>query len=168
MRGFVIACILMVAVIAWLILLPGDYEPPPRDLKDESAYNLDEKAGWYLFDDSTQWLITYGAENGMTINRFGEMDRGYLSPVDRERWTWRERSTGQINNIAFSYDSTGVSGFEWQSDQGKPGTTRKINGPYDVREVSYFNGTTEIYNTVLVPNSDGPSGCDDRDTWLRS
>ena len=58
----------------------GRYEPPERFIADKSEYKLDEKVGWYKMDDGTRMMVTWGAENGLTINSFDSVRRYMLKP----------------------------------------------------------------------------------------
>jgi len=59
---YIIPAAVIVGLIVVFMLFPPTYEPPERDLRDEVQFMLFEKIGWYLFDDSTRWMITYGAQ----------------------------------------------------------------------------------------------------------
>jgi hypothetical protein len=74
-RVFKIAIVVLVILAAGVLLVllfpASEYQPPQRDIRDGSAYHLDEKLGWYRLEDGSYKLIAAGPENGLVMYRFG-------------------------------------------------------------------------------------------------
>ena len=171
---YIIPAAVIVGLIAVFMLFPPSYEPPERDLRDEVQFMLFEKIGWYLFDDSTRWMITYGAQNGLTINHFNPLDRGYLTPKQASLWEWKERNKPLVHEITFQKDSlSNITGFAWDDQNGKNHTASKINEyGYGLSQVELYNHDMKIVATLMKPFTQGPhpavvlihgSGVSDRD-----
>jgi len=171
---YIIPAAVIVGLVAVFMLFPPAYEPPGRDLRDEVQFMLFEKIGWYLFDDSTRWMITYGAQNGLTINHFNPLDRGYLTPKQASLWEWKERNKQFVYEITFRKDSlSNITGFTWDDQKGENHTASKIEEyAYDVSQVEFYNHDVKIVATLMKPFTRGShpavviihgSGVSDRD-----
>ena len=170
----VLLLLIILALAGLAIIPPGSYKPPQRDLKDESAFNLNEKVGWYLFDDNSYWMITWGAENGLTLNRFDKISSYFLKPVTRDIYTWKRGKRDY--RVEFHRDqSNKIIDMRWKDDQGVDHTAKRLNNyAYDQKEVHYYNGKTELVGLLMTPVSTGKhpavvfihgSGVSDRDIF---
>ena len=136
------------------------YQPPSRDRIDEQAYRLEEKVGWYLFNDGQNRLLTMGAENGLILCRFG-FDRDQLEfkrfiPISPNTLVSKS-SSGRIK-LEFS-DSTGGTNkaVRMIDNQDSVELIQKVTeGGYETQEVTYYNGSIRLSGLLFIPDGPGP------------
>ncbi len=140
------------------LIPPESYEPKPRDLRDESEYQLEEKVGWYVFDDNSHRMITWGAEKALTINRFDSLARNHLTPKTVDTFIWLRKGDRENYQMKFKRNENGnVVGMEWTDEGGQERTARRLrNYNYAQQEVRYFNGDTELVGLLMKPVVPGP------------
>lgn len=146
-------------IIAGAAFIPvASYKPEQRQLRDESEFNLDEKVGWYQATDGSHWLVTWGAENGLTINRFEPLARGYLQPVSTDICAWTDRKGEEKYQIDFSRNDDGkIIGISWVIENAERQSAKRLdNYGYTQAEVHFQNKQVELVGTLMTPVSTGP------------
>ncbi|NNE58457.1 MAG: alpha/beta fold hydrolase, partial [Hellea sp.] len=165
------AAIIIVALLGIAFFPASPYQPPDRDLKDESALSLDAKTGWYLLPDESERLLTWGPENGMIMYGFGEsrddLKRISFSASTADKFV--SRSSTAPKRLEF------IDDFEALLIDPQKETQlilRSETPPYETREVTFNNGNIQLSGLHFVPSGPGPhpavtfihgSGVSDRD-----
>jgi dipeptidyl aminopeptidase/acylaminoacyl peptidase len=170
-----VAVVLLCGTLAWLAFVPpAPDRPQPRHVPDQSAFELDEKVGWYRADDGTQRLVTWGADGGLTIADLAAVRNYYLTPVTADSFTWVEHRKKEAYPVRFQRQPwDGIGGFTWTLPDGaRHVATRLVPQPYAQREVRFRNGDVQLAGWLLEPLAGGRcpavafihgSGVSDRD-----
>jgi pimeloyl-ACP methyl ester carboxylesterase len=145
----------VLALIGLIIIPPEEYVPAERNLIDESQFELNEKVGWYLLGDGSYRMITWGAENGLTINRFDTLAQSKLTPVTADQFIWK-RASREIEVIFERDANDSVIAMTWTDDSVTHRAEKLTNHLYDQLEVSYKNGDVALVGLLLKPVSTGP------------
>jgi dienelactone hydrolase len=162
-------------VLAGVALIPPKPYPPPRpDLPDQTAFQLDEKVGWYSLDDGTRQLITWGADGSLTITNFQTIRNYYFLPKTADQFVWVDHRKKLEYAVLFQRAAGGaITGFTWTTPDGTRHSAQRLEDfAYRQSEAHYANGDVELSGVVLSPLSPGPhpavvfihgSGVSDRD-----
>ena len=104
--------------------------------------------------------MTYSVKGGMRLYHFddgvfrwrNDLAR-QIYPGDGDQYIWEMNEGLPDRSLRFQYDTTGdITDFSWTSVTGESGTVARDNEPpFTVREVSFFNGDTELSGTLLIP-----------------
>lgn len=161
-RGFLRTRTLVLASMLGALLFggcfltaPKPYMPEPRNLPDEADFLLEEKVGWYRLDDGTTRLLTWGAENGLTLSHFHRLRDSLrfsqLKPKSRTTFIW-ERAK-QNYEIQFERNQAGtISGFQWRDATGQQRQAERLYAyGYQQQEVEYVNGDVKLTGTLMLP-----------------
>ena len=170
----VLAGVCLLGLGAIEVFSPSPYENIPTAVIDSPEMDVDEKTGWYLFDDDGYRMVTWSAKGGLTINRFDSLAQSRLRPKSRDMYIW-ERRAGDLE-VAFQRDVMGrITGFSWVEADGKQRhAERTTDQGYHQEEVQFYSNEIRLSGLLLVPNSDVPfpavvfihgSGESDRDSF---
>lgn len=155
---FLSAALLLIGVVAWIGLMvwPVDeYTPEARNLVDESAYNLEEKVGWYSWDDGSHRMITWGAENGLILNRFDDIAQSDLKAVSSDTLMWIRKPEDIA--VIVDRDSKGkLTGLSWVEANELHHAERLEHYQYDQQQVRFNNGDVQLNGLLMTPVGDGP------------
>ncbi|MEE8258104.1 MAG: alpha/beta fold hydrolase [Sphingomonadales bacterium] len=122
--------------------------------------SLDDKVGFYTLEDGRRVLMTYSVKRGMKLYHLDDGVFRWRNDLarqiylgDGDQYIWKMNEGLPDRSLRFQYDSTGdITGFSWTSVAGEFGIVARDNEPpYTVREVSFFNGDTELSGTLLIP-----------------
>lgn len=117
--------------------------------------DLDEKVGWYRFDDGSLRLVTWGAEGGLTVNDFDNLEQVHLEPTARDVFTWRRE--GYEEHVVRFEAGLAASALRWIDARGVEGRAEKVaRHLYEQEEVRFRNGTAELVGLLLTPTTAGP------------
>jgi dipeptidyl aminopeptidase/acylaminoacyl peptidase len=149
---------LVLLAIAGVALFPvSPYEPSPRDLADETEYDLDEKVGWYQLDDGSLRLLTWGDERGLTLYRFGNirenLGRATFHPQTRDLFV--SARDAEQSQLEFLRDDDGsIVGSRRTTSTGVQALQRTVS-PYETREVRFASGAIELAGLLFLPSRPG-------------
>ena len=141
-----------------LAFFPAEsFEPPPRDLQDESSYELERKVGWFELEDGTSRLLTWGAERGLALYGFGrerdELRRSTFHPTSARSFSSPANSS---NRLEFTLDDEGSVREAVLSTGAETISLQPTVGPYRTQEVRFGAGDVEISGLLFVPEGPGP------------
>jgi alpha-beta hydrolase superfamily lysophospholipase len=172
-----VALVLSVGVLAlagFAVIPPKPYPPPRPALPDQSAFQLDEKVGWYDLDDGSRQLISWGADGSLTLTNFQTVRNYYFLPKTADEFTWVDHRKKLEYPLRFQRgDGGAVAGFTWVTEDGaKHSAQRHEDIGYRQSEARFSNGGVELAGLLLSPLTPGPhpavvfihgSGASDRD-----
>jgi len=128
------------------------YEPPVRSLTGKPEYKLDEKVGWYDLDDGSQLMVTWGAENGLTINSFDSVQRYMLKPLSEFEFIGARPRDARISVHFNINEHRAIRGFDlWEDGEAVLSATRLKAAGYTQKDVQFFNGETALFGVLLSP-----------------
>jgi pimeloyl-ACP methyl ester carboxylesterase len=159
--GIVLVAVLVLAglALAAVALIPfSPIRPEVRNIPDQTAFKLDEKAGLYKSDDGRELMLTWGSYGGLTVNNFCPAQGGDLVPVDADTFTWKPYRLKEEYRVIFQRDPSGkVVGLNWTDAKGRPRSATRLEPPaYGQAEVRYRNGGVELVALLMTPSSPGP------------
>ncbi len=175
---YVLLLLLGMTILGILLYPVSKYEPREREVYDESSFDFESRVGWYRLTDGSSRLLTWGAENGLMLYRFG-LDRDSLA---RTRFRIRSDTVveagpeSKFDRIVFADASESVD--ENPLLVLKDGSSQRMkrlgSSEYRTREVRFSNAGVELAGLLFVPNSPGRhpaavfihgSGDSDRDNF---
>lgn len=145
--------------LAAAALIPFDpIRPETRNIPDQSAFKLDEKAGLYLAEDGDELMVTWGSYGGLTVNGFHPLAGGDLVPVSADEFTWKPYAVQAEYRVSFERDAAGaIAGMRWRDAAGRERAAAKRPDPaYGQAEVHWRNDGVELVGLLLTPASPGP------------
>jgi pimeloyl-ACP methyl ester carboxylesterase len=172
----IIACVgvLAIIILVGLALIPPDpFKPKLPNLIGESVYQLDEKVGWYLENKNVFWLVTWGAENGLTMNRFDPNMQRHLKPQTEDVLSLKIGKSDFKAEFKRDTDLR-IIGMQWFDEQGQHNAKRLDNYAYDQKEAHFKSLDIGLAGLLMTPVSHGPypavmmihgSGVSDRDNF---
>ncbi|MBD3224818.1 MAG: prolyl oligopeptidase family serine peptidase [Caldithrix sp.] len=145
--------IIFFGFLAYVAFIPPDkYQPENRSIANQSKYALDEKVGWYRFEDGSEWLITWRPHGGLLTLNFVDFANYNLLPKTKNKFNWFR--DGKTIEITFQDSAKIVTGFSWIDSSGVAHTAQRMkNPPYKQKELDYNNGNVSLVGTLLIPNA---------------
>lgn len=139
--------------IAYIAFVPhSEYQPEEYTIADQSQYELDKKVGWYLFEDGSEWLITWRPHGGLLTLNFVDFANNNLLPETENAFNWIRG--GDTLAVTFKDSAETVNSFSWTDSSGVVHTAKRMSQPYyHQKELTYNNGDVTLEGTLLIPNS---------------
>lgn len=127
---------------------PSEYRPDDTVIPDQSSFDLEEKVGWYLVDDGSEWMITWRPQGGLMGLNFVDFAHTRMKPVSENQLTWFK---GGDSLAVTYYDS--LQQFVWTDSTGTEHVAKRMDQPYYLqRELSWHNRKTELKGLLMIPN----------------
>lgn len=150
MASVIVIFLCFLAYIAFVP--PSEYQPEEYTIPDQSQYELDKKVGWYLFEDGSEWLITWRPHGGLLTLNFVDFANNNLLPETENTFNWIRG--GDTLAVTFKDSAETVDSFSWTDSSGVVHTAKRMSQPYyHQMELTYNNGDVTLEGTLLIPNS---------------
>ncbi|MEM7414010.1 MAG: CocE/NonD family hydrolase [Gemmatimonadota bacterium] len=149
---------LAVLAFGWLWFGPVEEDvAPDRGPLAAVSPGAAEAVGWYASEDSVERLLTWSADGGFAFYRFGRTRAELLrTPLVSDGPLRFRSATGSTPNLVLTRGDSGAVGQAVWTTSSDVQRFRRIDGPYETREVEFSSGGERLAGLLFVPTTPGP------------